>query len=418
MTRPAMQMMTVLLVAFILFGSTVRLFGQDGAAPAKAQAGAPAVDAPATARSAEAEAALEKYTQLRAEWKKVVQQIEQVQTNAGSDAGASTEQQLVELYQKADRMLGEIITAALKVHAADPHGYPKINGMLTALAQFFVVGDYSGDGGDQFEKALPIAQALIDAGEAAENPELWLWGGVSAFATNEYALARKYFAEAEKAGVLGDMPPSQHRDDPRTRAWMLAKQFVELVDTYEGAWKEEQKIREAEAKADDLPRVVLHTAKGDIVIELFENEAPQAVANFITLVKSGFYDGLSFHRVLPGFMAQGGCPDGTGGGGPGYCIRCECYQPNARKHFRGSLSMAHAGRDTGGSQFFLTFVPTTYLNGKHTVFGRVIEGMDVASAIARRDPESYDPGPADTILKAEVLRDRGHAYKFDKLPAR
>ena len=130
-------------------------------------------------------------------------------------------------------------------------------------------------------------------------------------------------------------------------------------------------------------RVKLSTTRGDIVIELFENEAPQAVANFLTLVKDGFYDGVVFHRVLPGFMAQGGDPTGTGSGGPGYSIKCECYQPNYRRHFRGSLSMAHAGRDTGGSQFFLTFVPTSFLDGKHTVFGRVIEGMDVAAGLKR-----------------------------------
>ncbi len=105
-------------------------------------------------------------------------------------------------------------------------------------------------------------------------------------------------------------------------------------------------------------------------------------------------------------------------GGPGYNIRCECYGPNARKHFRGSLSMAHAGRNTGGSQFFLTFIPTTHLNGKHTVFGRVIEGIEVASAIRRRNPQDPNSPAADKILKAEVVRDRGHDYPFEKMKAR
>ncbi len=94
------------------------------------------------------------------------------------------------------------------------------------------------------------------------------------------------------------------------------------------------------------------------------------MGNFISLVDSGFYDGLTFHRVLKGFMAQGGCPKGDGTGDPGYSIYCEVNQENARKHFRGSLSMANAGKDTGGSQFFLTFLPTPNLNGKHTVFRR------------------------------------------------
>ena len=109
---------------------------------------------------------------------------------------------------------------------------------------------------------------------------------------------------------------------------------------------------------NDLPRVELKTSKGDVVIELFEDEAPNTVANFIQLVEKKYYDGLKFHRVIDGFMAQGGCPKGTGTAGPGYSIACECQLKGARKHARGSLSMAHAGRDTGGSQFFITFAAT------------------------------------------------------------
>ena len=144
---------------------------------------------------------------------------------------------------------------------------------------------------------------------------------------------------------------------------------------------------------------------------LFENEAPNTVLNFITLVDKGFYNGLKFHRVLPGFMAQGGDPKGDGSGGPGYTIPCECYQPNHRLHFRGSLSMAHTTeRDTGGSQFFLTFVPTKHLDGKHTVFGRVISGFDVLAKLKRRNPDDQTVGPADTIIEAKVTRKRPHPY--------
>jgi cyclophilin family peptidyl-prolyl cis-trans isomerase len=124
-------------------------------------------------------------------------------------------------------------------------------------------------------------------------------------------------------------------------------------------------------------------------------------------------------------MAQGGCPLGTGVGGPGYKIYCECYQENHRNHFRGVLSMAHLGKNTGGSQFFVTFLPTSHLNGKHTVFGRVIEGLDVLAELQRRDPspdpktnippaESSLPKP-DRIIKAEVLRKRDHEYKPTKV---
>jgi cyclophilin family peptidyl-prolyl cis-trans isomerase len=110
-------------------------------------------------------------------------------------------------------------------------------------------------------------------------------------------------------------------------------------------------------------------------------------------------------------MAQGGDPTGTGSGGPGYKIYCECQKPEARKHFRGTLSMAHAGKDTGGSQFFLTFGPATHLDGRHTAFGRVIEGQEVLAKIQRRDPQSPSPSTPDKIVKAEVMRKRDHAYE-------
>jgi len=178
---------------------------------------------------------------------------------------------------------------------------------------------------------------------------------------------------------------------------------------------EELLIRLAESKDDTLPRVKIHTSKGDIVVELFEDQAPNTVANFISLVESKFYDGLKFHRVIEGFMAQGGDPKGDGSGGPDYHIKCECESPEARRHFVGSLSMAHAGKDTGGSQFFLTFRRTMELDGKHTVFGRVIEGLDVLDRITRTyDAATNTPLPnveADRIESMEVVRKRDHEYK-------
>lgn len=122
----------------------------------------------------------------------------------------------------------------------------------------------------------------------------------------------------------------------------------------------------------------------EIVIEFFPNEAPGTVANFEKLANEGFYNGLNFHRVIPGFVAQGGCPNGVGNGGPGYTINCET-DGNPHKHERGSLSMAHAGKDTGGSQFFIAFAPQPHLDGVHTVFGKVIEGIDTVDRINQGD---------------------------------
>lgn len=123
-------------------------------------------------------------------------------------------------------------------------------------------------------------------------------------------------------------------------------------------------------------------AGGEVKIDLFEKDAPNTVANFEKLANSGFYDGLTFHRVIPGFVAQGGCPRGNGTGGPGYTINCEI---NPNKHERGSLAMAHAGPNTGGSQFYVVYKPQPHLDGVHTVFGKVTEGMELVDEFKGQD---------------------------------
>ena len=130
----------------------------------------------------------------------------------------------------------------------------------------------------------------------------------------------------------------------------------------------------------------IHTSKGVMKIEFFEKDAPNTVKNFTDLVQKGFYDGLTFHRVIPNFVIQGGCPDGTGAGGPGYHIDCELDGEN-QYHDKGVLSMAHAGRNTGGSQFFICHNRdnTSHLDRNHTVFGKVVEGVEVIDKIAQGD---------------------------------
>ena len=130
-----------------------------------------------------------------------------------------------------------------------------------------------------------------------------------------------------------------------------------------------------------MTRAIMETAKGTINLELFEQDAPNTVANFVKLSKDGFYDDLNFHRVIPNFMEQGGCPHGTGTGGPGYKINCEI---NDNKHQAGSLSMAHAGKNTGGSQFFICHEAQPHLDGIHTDFGKT-EDMDVVNSIEKGD---------------------------------
>ncbi len=135
-----------------------------------------------------------------------------------------------------------------------------------------------------------------------------------------------------------------------------------------------------------MSKAEIHTAKGVMKIEFYDQDAPNTVANFIKLAKSGFYDGVTFHRVIPNFVIQGGDPTGTGAGGPGYKINCE-LTGNNQFHDRGVLSMAHAGRNTGGSQFFICHSRdnTAHLDRNHTCFGKVYEGLEVIDAIRQGD---------------------------------
>ena len=149
---------------------------------------------------------------------------------------------------------------------------------------------------------------------------------------------------------------------------------------------------------------VFDTAKGVIKVDLLAEKAPLTVANFVNLAQRGFYDGLSFHRVIPDFMVQGGCPEGSGRGGPGY--RFEDETKNGVAHERGVLSMANAGPNTNGSQFFITHVKTDWLDGRHTVFGKVTEGLEVVDAVAQGDKINSIKieGDASGVLAANAER--------------
>jgi cyclophilin family peptidyl-prolyl cis-trans isomerase len=142
------------------------------------------------------------------------------------------------------------------------------------------------------------------------------------------------------------------------------------------------------------------TERGDIVVELYADRVPLTVENFVNLARAGFYDGTTFHRVIGGFMAQGGDPTGTGTGGPGYQFGDE-FHPSLRHDGAGVLSMANAGPGTNGSQFFLTYGPTPHLDNKHSVFGKVTEGMDVLNSLRERDPQR-DRQPGDRIDTIEI----------------
>jgi cyclophilin family peptidyl-prolyl cis-trans isomerase len=150
------------------------------------------------------------------------------------------------------------------------------------------------------------------------------------------------------------------------------------------------------------PTVTLQTSLGTMRAEIYQDKAPVTAKNFLTLVQKGFYDGLTFHRVIPGFMIQGGCPKGTGTGGPGYTIPDE-FHPSLKHDGPGIFSMANAGPNTGGSQFFITVAPAPWLNGKHAIFGKLISGQDVAQKIVNVPRDGQDrPRTTVRIEKATV----------------
>src|SRR5262245_48755453 len=362
----------------------------------KADPTTPPATTPPAAAAAPADAknpGAAEYAKVLEDWKNVLKDLRKLKLQFQSAALADQAKIQTDwdaLVARGHQTAAQLEAAGVKAYVESPNEDPELSRFLVKLAADAIERD-------DYASAKRLTDPLIE--HNCPEKQIFDSAAIAAFVLNYYENAEKYFKQAKDLGVLAN----------------YGKELESSLKEYKDLWAKEKAIREAEAKADDLPRVKLTTTKGTIVLELFENEAPETVGNFISLVEKGFYDKLTFHRVLKNFMAQGGDPTGDGTGGPGYHIYCECYKPDYRRHFQGSLSMAHAGRDTGGSQFFLTFRQTPNLNGLHTCFGRVIEGMDVLSKIHRRDPQAANPPAPDSIIKAEVVRKRDHVYQPHKV---
>ncbi len=334
------------------------------------------------------------FVKLLGEWKTLVGDLStlKVQYRSADAAGRSEiHKKWDQLITKGDTLLEELLAAAEKAYVAAPNADEEVTQLLIT-----VLSDRTRR--DDYEAAFAVGKLLMD--HQCADPRVANLAGTAAFAVGELDAAEKYLEIAAKGNALS----------------AASTEYLANMPASKQAWAKEQKIRAAEAKADDLPRVLLKTSQGDIEVELFENEAPNHVKNFISLVDKGFYNGLTFHRVLPGFMAQGGCPKGDGSGDPGYRIAAEFKQPNHRLHYRGSLSAARAqDPDSAGSQFFLMFAPNRQLDGNYTVFGRMTKGFEVLAKIQRRDPTQPDLPTPDKIIEAKVLRKRPHAYEPQKI---
>lgn len=344
----------------------------------------------ADAAAPEVSAARAAFDKKMEQWKAVLKDMRKLKTEfqtAPEDEQPDFKKRWDELVAQGRAMLPDLRDLALEAYTEAGGADPQLERFLVKFALDAVEFDES-------DVAYSLAKILLEKG--VSDRRLYDAAGVAAFAENQYDDAEKYLKLAKESGSLVS--------DAGNKA-------LAAVGTEKELWAKEQEIRKAEETAN-LPQVKLTTTEGEIVLELFENQAPDTVGNFIHLVEKGFYDGVVFHRVLKNFMAQGGDPKGDGSGGPGYSIYDEVDREDYRRHFRGSVSMAKtAAPNSGGSQFFITFIPTPHLDGKHTCFGRVISGMDVATRLQRIDPDMPDPNAElDKIIKAEVIRKRDHAY--------
>lgn len=349
--------------------------------------------------------AREKYDALLADWKASLKVLRDLRVEYATTTDKSKLVGIEERWRKAvsdaEFALPELTRAAEGAYRAAPNADPQLTNFLGKVLE-------DGYKRDEAEKVFQLGQALIE--NEADQKNLFAMTGYAAFCVSEFDKAKEYLEKAMKKG----------------QGTPLEQDLLTHLDEVRKNWEEEVAIRKKQAddavtKDKLLPLVQLQTNEGEIVLELFEDEAPETVGNFISLVESGFYKDLKFHRVLPHFMVQGGCPKGDGTGGPGYNIYCEVDKPGARKHFRGSLSMAKtAARDTGGSQFFMCMRPTPQLDGVHTVFGRVVKGLEVLAKIERTesdnpDDKDFKPGELTTLFDAKVIRKRDHEYKPKKV---
>jgi len=356
-------------------GSVGRAAAQDSPPP----------DAPATSTTPAAA-----FETLHAQWTKFSLELDKARYRVNNCPPEQKNEAVLAydtLLEQGNELLRQFSDAAVAAFEADPSN-AEAERYLTIMIEHTLTAD-------RYESVLRMAQAVIEHGEP--DAKLYEQAAVAAFELGELDDAEKYFAEGAKLGELTDEAKARRDTIPEWREKLTR----------------EMKLREAEAAADNLPRVTITTTKGDIVLELYEDQAPNTVANFISLAERKFYNGLEFYRVQNNFAAVAGCPLNRGTGGPGYEIVCETDRDDRRTAMRGTISMVNAGRGRCGSPFFIALASSgvNHSEGSNPVFGRVISGMDVVERLRRVDPDttSKDFG-RDRILDTRVDRRREHEY--------
>ncbi len=350
----------------------------------------------------------ETFEKLFQQWRTLLGKLrtKRIQYRASQD-----DEEKAKIKKEYDAGIAEGLMLRPKVRAAAENLY-RLDPSNVEAGRFIAAQTQKAFDEDRYGEALTKSKLLAE--KKYRNANVFRIAGVAALEINQFEDAKKYLPKILEH-KLRLANPLEQRLGMQTPI-SSAADVLKGIEYRKERWEQEQQLRKQDAQAN-LPRVKLTTTKGEILLELFEDQAPNTVANFINLVESGFYTDKQFHRVIGGFMAQGGrSPDGLGD--PNYTIPCECYRDDARLHFRGSLSLARTQlRDSGCAQFFICYRATLELDRLYTVFGRVLEGMDVATSLNRIDPQNSTPSdpPPDRIIKAEVIRKRDHQYTVRKV---
>lgn len=351
----------------------------------------------------EQEIAIKEFIKARDAWSDTLVEMKSVGIRYSNDEDRTPEakKQYYKLRDLSRQQMNEVFDRAKDLFLARKGDFESGSLLATML-------EYR-EGSSIYENSLDAAEALLETD--LTYPFLYKIAARSAFIDGKFDRVMKHY----EAFVKINGPEKLDKVD---------NMIANVLPVYPDLWKRELELRELEAKADDLPRVLIETTRGPITIELFENEAPNTVANFINLVEDGYYDGADFYQVIDDFLALGGDPVGDGTSTTGKFIPDEHELPNARRFFRGSLVMAKMPNpqdkttyvpNSASSQFAIALMPMIRLEPVQTVFGRIIDGMEVAATFRRIDPsekkEKSIQMPPDRIITAKVIRKRNHKYE-------
>lgn len=353
--------------------------------------------APSPAAGVEAgmKPAMAKYRQAQADLKSALREAAELQRKyLGIKTTEEEKEEIGEKLEKISKVVSKIhpklFDLAEKAWLEEPSREDGefLNFIIQVLETRMTVGEY--------ERANAIMQGLISLKIPDILPDLYDAAGEIAFMLNDFEQAARYLELAEQNKVLSERCAGFKKD----------------LSYYRTSWAKESVFRQQDSEKKDLPRVTLDTTKGKIVLELYEDQTPNTVANFVYLVEKGFYDGMFFEQVIPGEGAVAGRSLENPDGGPGWSIRDEFDATNSRNHYRGTISMMRGEPNSAGSIFFISFSPIKDLDGKYVVFGRVIEGMDVLTKLQIMDPANPDPmAEPDQIEKASAVTKRDHKYR-------